>query len=97
MFFFELTSPFCAVVAEVVVLKKKLSYYLLEGSDDADGCCFSSIHYGSPFTLSCDSDCSARKGDNFVIMACFRLIRDRKLSAIFFAVSGGYVKLVDFV
>jgi len=42
--------------------------------------------------LGCDSDC-ARKGDGFVIVACFRLICGRKLDVVFVAVSGVYMKL----
>lgn len=62
------------------------------------GCCFKKesvrIHFVVHLTLGCDSDCNARKGDDFVIMACFSLIRGCKLTVVFVAVSGGYVKLV---
>ena len=51
------------------------------------------IHFAGPSTLGCDSDCGARKGDGFVIVAYFRLIRGRKLVAVFVALSGVYMKL----
>ena len=50
------------------------------------------IHFVVPSTLGCDSDCGARKGDGFVIVACF----SRKLAVVFVAVSGVYMKLGRF-
>jgi len=55
------------------------------------------IPYATPLTLGYDSDYSAQKGNDFVTMTCFRLILGRKFSVVFFAISGGYVKLVNFV
>jgi len=50
------------------------------------------IHFVVPSTLGCDSDCGARKGDGFVIVAYF----SRKLVVVFVAVSGVYMKLGSF-
>jgi len=70
-----------------------MSFSILEGGKARMGVISFRIHFVVPLTLGCDSGCSARKGDGFVIVACFRLICGRKLVVVFVVVSGVYMKL----